>query len=87
MTYFQNIVKGLEKNNIAVMWNDILLMNYEIIAFIVIIVIINVWLTLKRLGGGTAPLDVSRDKSATRVDLAAPFHSFISVLENVSCYL
>ena len=29
-------------------------------------------LTLKRLGGG----DLSRDKSATRVDLAAAFHDF-----------
>ena len=35
-------------------------------------------LTLKWLGGGaeSVPLDVSRDKSPTRVDLAAPFHDF-----------
>ena len=33
----------------------------------------------KKAGGGGAesvPLDISRDKSATRVDLAAPFHDF-----------
>ena len=34
--------------------------------------------TLKRLGGGGDPPDVSRDTSATRVDLAAPFHDIFS---------